>query len=130
MVRNKKTCTRVKKSDADIASAVEKVITKEMTIREAADNIGMNKSTLARAVSKKRVADKEGREVETFQPNHGHNLVFSTQQEAMLLEYILHASKLHQGMTKKSVQKFAHEYAKHLEIKYPSSWDTNEMAGA
>ena len=47
----------------------------------------------------------------------------------MLMEYSLTASKLNQDMTKTAVKRFAYEYAKHLELKYLSTWDKNEMAG-
>ena len=114
MVRKAKETKRARRSDHDINTAVEKVINREMSIREAAEEVGMTKSTLARAVMKKRKADKEGETILTYQ---------------MLMEYILTASKVHQGMTKTAVRRFAYEYAKHLEQKHPSTWDNIEKAG-
>ena len=129
MVRKAKETKRARRSDHDINIAVEKVINREMSIREAAEEVGMTKSTLARAVMKKRKADKEGETILTYQPKHNHQQVFKDELEKMLMEYILTASKVHQGMTNTAVRRFAYEYAKHLELKYPSTWDKNEMAG-
>ena len=72
MVCKAKETKRARRSDHDINVAVEKVINREMSIREAAEEVGMTKSTLARAVMKKRKADKEGETILTYQPKHNH----------------------------------------------------------
>jgi len=55
--------------------------------------------------------------------------VFTEEQENSLKEYIITASKMHQGKTKKMVREFAYDYAKTLNSKRPVPWDKTEMAG-
>lgn len=129
MVRNRKPTRRNAVSDAVIRNAVDSVMNKEMSLRQASEMNGISKSRLARAVIKSKNAAKDGLSISTFQPQHHHRMVFNTNQEDMLMSYILEASKIHQGMTKKSVRRFAYEYAKHLKLSYPDSWDPNETAG-
>lgn len=127
MVRNRKPSSRVRHSDEEILQAVTKVINKELTIREAADSINISKSTLARAVIKYKQSPEAT--TVTFQPNHGHQVVFTPKEETMLKNYILDASKFHCGLTKKMVQEFAFDYAKKIDRKFPPTWEENRMAG-
>lgn len=129
MVRNKKPTARVRHNDEEILRAVVKVVNQQMTIREAADNISMSKSTLARAVTKYRQSLKDTNIKITFQPNHGHQLVFTTEEELLLAQYIIDASKFHCGLTKNMVREFAFDYVKKLDRNYPSNWDKAGMAG-
>lgn len=127
MVRNRKPTGRVRHSDEEILHAVRKVVNKELTIREAADSINISKSTLARAVLKYKQSPEST--TLTFQPNHGHQIVFTPKEESLLTEYILDASKFHCGLSKKMVREFAFEYATKCDITCPSTWKENCMAG-
>lgn len=130
MVRNKTPTSRVRQSDEVILEAIQAVIDKKLTLRVAAETYQMKKSTLARAVVKHRKKIADGIQTPaTFQPNHGHQIVFTTDEEKLLEQYIIDASKRHHGMTKKLVQEFAYEYAQHLNKKYPTSWNVRKIAG-
>lgn len=84
--------------------------------------------TLARASRKWKNADEQQKENISFQPNDGHHKVFTSAEENSLVEYIITASKLHQGLSKNMCE-FAYEYAKALNRKYPASWERNQTAG-
>lgn len=60
---------------------------------------------------------------------YGVNQVFTNQQEIQLAEYILKCSKLNYGLTIVQCRKFAYEYAKKIELRYPTSWEVNQAAG-
>lgn len=130
MVRNRKPSSRVRTSEEETLRAVQAVIDKKMSLRTAADNYEMKKTTLARAVIKQRrnVAAGDGTLI-TFQPNYSHQIIFTKDEERMLEEYILNASKRHYGMTKLMVRQFAYEYTDHLCKTFPAAWTQAKMAG-
>lgn len=129
MVRNRKQTDRKRLSDDDMREAVSLVINKTETLSAVATKFGLAKSTLFRAVHKEQDANKRGTSVATFKPNHGHHRVFTDKEEQDLVDYILEASKIHQGMTKKMVREFAYQWASSLNKKHPPTWSTNTMAG-
>lgn len=129
MVRNRKQTDRQRLSDEDMREAVRMVINKADTLSGVARRFGLAKSTLFRAVGKEHDANKQGTTVVTFQPNHGHQQVFTHKEEQDLVDYIKDASKIHQGMTKKMVREFAYQWATSLKKKHPPNWSTNTMAG-
>ena len=130
MVRNRAPTKRNRPDDTNIHDAVQSVINKTLTLRMAAESVGMTKSTLARAVDKARKAQECGDTVATFQPRHGQPRIFNDREESLLVDYVIKASKLHSGLTKKMVREFAHEYACHLNRKQPENWKRDNMAGA
>lgn len=55
--------------------------------------------------------------------------VFTVEEGRLLNKYILGSCKMHFGLTYTQVRRLAYEYANDINIKHPSSWDTNKMAG-
>ncbi|KAJ8966394.1 hypothetical protein NQ314_003542 [Rhamnusium bicolor] len=55
--------------------------------------------------------------------------VFSVQEEIQLEEYLKVSSNINYGLTFCSCRTLAFKFANELKKKYPSSWDTNRMAG-
>lgn len=55
--------------------------------------------------------------------------IFTPQQEATLVEYVLSARKIDYGLTAKEVRFMASEFALNEEVPHPSSWDEADMAG-
>jgi len=64
-----------------------------------------------------------------FQKSKAHQSVFTKHQELKLKDYILTASRQHDGLTKKQVRQLAWECAERNNCVYPSGWDDNECAG-
>ena len=56
-------------------------------------------------------------------------IVFSKDKEDRLVSYILKAASIHMGLTPKEIRTLAYEYAKANDIKCPSIWISNEIAG-
>ena len=59
-------------------------------------------------------------------------LVYSVEQEQLLVAYIIKASKLYFGLTPIEVRKLAYEYAQqneNISCNIPNSWHTNKQAG-
>lgn len=54
--------------------------------------------------------------------------VFNEEQNKMLVEYIKDAANLQFGLTLKDVKVLAYQFAKANKIKYPSIWDSKQMA--
>ena len=129
MVRNRLPTTRKRGTDEDFAHGI-KLVAKGVPLREAAEHVGITKSTLTCAVVKSKKALTDGKPpLATFQPRHGYNTVFTGGEEAQLEQYIIQASKIHAGLTKKMVREFAFEYAVELKKKCPPSWHKNKITG-
>lgn len=131
MVRNPKTTQRVSHSDEHIRAAVQAVIDRKLSLRAVAEEYQITKSTLSRYVAKAKNATDHGEVAAnvTYQPRFNHAKVFDEPQETSLTEYLLTASKMHAGLTKRMLREFAYEYAKLNRITYPTTWDTNKIAG-
>ena len=131
MVRNRKPIQRISHSDEHIRAAVEAVIDKKLSLRTAAEDYQLSKSTLSRYVMKAKCAIQNGEAAATvtYQPRNDHAKIFHDSQEKSLVEYLLTASKMHAGLTRKMLMGFAYEYAKINRLTYPATWDTNKQAG-
>lgn len=55
--------------------------------------------------------------------------VFSTEEEVMLVAYLLKASNLYYGLCPKEVRKLAYDFAIKLERKIPENWTEAKIAG-
>lgn len=56
-------------------------------------------------------------------------MIFSNNEECMLTDYLLKASKMHYGLTAYQARTLAFEYALALKKKCPQSWGKNKAAG-
>lgn len=57
------------------------------------------------------------------------NRIFSTEQEKLMVNYIIRAAEIYYGFPPKEIRKLAYELAAKYEIKRPNKWDVNKMAG-
>lgn len=64
-----------------------------------------------------------------FCPNYEVNKIFSKEIEKDLKDYIIFASKIHHGLTKKQTKLLAYQLALKNNLKMPPSWSTNRIAG-
>ncbi|XP_067939990.1 uncharacterized protein [Watersipora subatra] len=126
MVRKRKTSAKGKIADSVFELAIKEVIDGKLSLRAASESYVIPKSTLARAVTKRR---KAGDASVTYQPRWDNRRVFSTEHEVMLESYLVEGAKHHACLTKVMMRQFAYEYAKKLNLKYPILWDKNEKAG-
>ena len=55
--------------------------------------------------------------------------VFSDEEEAALVKYIITMSKLFHGLTKMQTKQLAYKFAKNKNIKIPQNWIRDEAAG-
>lgn len=107
-------------------TAVKSVIQDKFSIRKASQTYNISKSALHRAVnSALRLTDPKNFE---HTPNIGNRRVFTTQQEACLVDYLITASKMCYGLGHAALRKLAYQYAKGLNIPYPEKWDTDLKA--
>lgn len=72
---------------------------------------------------------KEGTSVQDLRENLAVEKLFNEEQNKMLVEYIKDAANLQFGLTLKDVKVLAYQFAKANKIKYPSTWDSKQMAG-
>jgi len=131
MVRNRKPTERITHADEQIRAAVRAVTERKLSLRAASVDYNISKSSLARYVTKAREAIIQGEAITaiSYQPRYNHAKVFNDDQERALSEYLLVASKMHAGLTRKMLMELAFEYAKMNQFIYPTSWDTNSQAG-
>lgn len=54
--------------------------------------------------------------------------MLTTQQEKEFAKYLIAASEINFGLTKREVQTFAYQFAKKVQVKYPVEWDKHLSA--
>lgn len=94
-------------------------------LRQSAAKFGIAWSTLRRYVLK----TDSGAATCQFEPNYKNKQVFPESLEVELKDYIIQASKIHYGVTKKKVTEIAYKLAKSNGLKFPESWEKNQRAG-
>jgi len=105
--------------------AVDEVIGGK-SVRVVSKERGLKKSTLHRYVLA-RQKQAEGRN--SYKPNYDNARVFTDQQETMLADYCLTASRMHYGLPPKQCCKLAHDFAVANKVQVPVSWHKNSCAG-
>lgn len=150
MVRNyvKKT-NRASINENDVAAAINDILNGNCSLRGAAAEYGIHFATLQYRLGLHRKKnqqlliedDSDQEDLPPAQPlppavpevrkmsKYSTQQVFSIDQEAMLVEYLITCSKLKHGLTKADLRKFAFQYAISLRLNVPRSWTKNESAG-
>jgi len=108
---------------ASIKSAVDAVLNGS-AVNTAAKQFGVNRMTLKRHVKLRRDNPET-----SFVAKYAHRQVFSGDDEKMLAEYLLLASKMHYGLSTKQTRRLAYNFAIANSKNVPQSWKTNECAG-
>lgn len=121
--------TKHAENKKSMEKAVKDVVENGLSIREAADRNGISKSALSRKIIKfKNEGETEKQEFD-FGRKHGFRCVFTAEEEKLLAEYLIQASKMCYGLTLKDTQKLAYRYAIANKKKIPPSWIEKESAG-
>ena len=112
--------------------AAESVVSQDMSLHKAAINYGIAKTTLFRYVVKLRLQRKSSVVTPSlkFMPNYSVRRIFSDDEETMLADYLLHASKLHHGLSVKAARVLAYDFGIANNKDVPGNWIVDQKAGA
>ena len=101
------------------------VLQNKLTIRQSAEKYAVSKSAIYRYVIQ---CKKSGIDSFVYTPKYDIHIVFSSEEEEELRNYLLQSAKLHYGLTKIETRKLAYQYAKQNGKDMPD-WDEQQMAG-
>ncbi|XP_069102972.1 uncharacterized protein [Argopecten irradians] len=103
--------------------ARDRVLLSNVSVRAAAAEFNIDRSTLKRFILKK------SSNPDASMGYRGHRQVLSAQQEDILEDYLLTASKIYFGMSPKSTRELAYQCAISFGISIPESWERDKCAG-
>ncbi|KAG1714540.1 hypothetical protein GQR58_001134 [Nymphon striatum] len=117
--------------------AVQEVLVQKRPCRAVAKDFEIPHVTLRRYVLKHKANFKKPEAedlavVEVKLDRYGYakmHAIFKPEHEALLVQYLLKASKLYYGLCPKEVRRLAYEYASQLDLNMPRIWIDNECAG-
>ncbi|KAG1676006.1 hypothetical protein GQR58_014449 [Nymphon striatum] len=117
--------------------AVQEVLVQKRPCRAVAKDFEIPHVTLRRYVLKHKANFNEPEAedlavVEVKLDRYGYakmHAIFKPEHEALLVQYLLKASKLYYGLCPKEVRRLAYEYASQLDLNMPRIWIDNECAG-
>ncbi|KAB0790122.1 hypothetical protein PPYR_15343 [Photinus pyralis] len=115
-------------SEASMKRVVEEVVRHNVCLRVAASNNNVKFQTLFRYVKKLKADPNKSLEEVTMKPNYQSRLIFTSEQEKMLVDYILRCSKMCYGKSTIDVRKLAYEMAKINSIPIHPSWEDSKRA--
>ncbi|EDS28122.1 conserved hypothetical protein [Culex quinquefasciatus] len=93
--------------------------------RMVAKKFNLSHQTLARYVQKYKQLGEGAR----MRPNYEVRKVFSTEQEKMLVDYIIKSAQMMYGLTYADIRNLAFDLASKNDLQRPASWDEHESAG-
>lgn len=114
-------------SNKKILQCIEMVIKEKKSLRDVAMAMKISKSALARHV--KTYKNSVDTDNIVFRKNLVSGMVFTTDQENSLNDYLLTSSYMNYGLSRQQVRKLAYEYGNTLNLNIPDSWKSNKMAG-
>ena len=116
--------------------AVNAVLERRLSIRNAAKTYGLKKSTVAYALKNRQGVTEEPRANPVTppgrpspSPNLKRKTVFSNKQEKEFVEYLLKCQLMNHGLTPKEARKLAFEWGKLIGVETPESWVRDDIAG-
>lgn len=106
--------------------AAGEVLSKENSLRKAANKYEINFMTLCRYIKKQSELPlkKNCKLVGYSKPMQ----VFTDNLETTLLNYLIHCSRIYYGLTPLNVKILAYDYAKANNVAYPKNWDISKQA--
>lgn len=110
----------------NLKQAVNDVIAKRFSITKAAKNCSISKTTLLRHLKLHRESNED---IFSYRSNIKSQQVFTDQEEQMLEKYLLTASQLHYGLSKKELAVLAFQFAIENKKKMPPKWAEKKRAG-
>lgn len=101
------------------------------SLRQAAVKYGVNYISLLRYKRKRDIANENDNELEqnVSMGYVAHNKVFNDDQERQLAKYLMRCADIYFGLSTREVRKFAYELAVKYNLRAPSTWLENKMAG-
>lgn len=107
-----------------IQRAYSDVVDNGKSIRTAAKDYDVPKSTLARYVKARNLPDTS-----TFGSVHTSKQIFTKAEEDHLATYLIKASHMHYGLDLKQTKELAYQFAIANKKTVPETWETNKTAG-
>lgn len=115
---------------ADLEEAARLVNDDSKSVRYAANQLSIPRTSLTRYLKKLKVAQDRGHPLPVVGYRNGRQ-IFTDNDEQELAQYIIHAGTIYYGLSTTEVRKFAYEYAvANLDLhKIPRTWRETEAAG-
>lgn len=128
MPRSKTNVKRQKPLGTNVVEAAKLVLQGKSTLRQAASQFNVSKSTLSRHLIKHTVS---GNEEFFYEAHQDVKKVFTQQQEDELASYLVESANIHYGLSTTQVRRLAFDYAEANKLIYPESWNKQNinMAG-
>lgn len=117
-----------------IQRALQDLLNGNCSVRKAATDHGISKSLLHLRFKKLKEKDDQNFDLPPIPQIRGSSKyssmqVFNKQEEDMLEDYLIQASKMQYGLTYKQIRDFAYSYASKVSNKIPKTWEDNKTAG-
>jgi len=106
--------------------AAEQVISRQLSLCEAAKTFSIPKTTLFRYCTKLRRTGDKG--LVSFCPNYSVRRICTDSQESLIAEYLLQAAKLHHRLSSRAARSLAFDFAAVNNIQHPINWIVNQAA--
>ena len=107
--------------------AVEQIIENKASIRNISEEYAIPFTTLLRYVYKYKFFEHSTDVV--FEPRYNCRKVFLNAEETILKDYFIKPSKIHHGLSAKSAQELAYQFAIKINKFFPSNWEKKKSAG-
>lgn len=128
MPRSKTGQKRKKQDSADMLQAAELVLKSGWSVRQAALELKVAKSTLAMHIKQHKLSGRSNEEF-SYNPKNDVKRIFRNEEEEMLKNYLKQASMMHYGLTRKQFRCLVFDFAQTNNKMYPERWDRDGMAG-
>jgi len=103
------------------------VLSKESSLRNAAEKYEINFMTLQRYIKKQsNLPLKPNCKLVGYAKKKKQ--IFSDELESTLSNYLVHCCRIYYGLTPSDVKVLAYEYAKSNNVAYPKGWDVYKIA--
>ncbi|KAJ8912432.1 hypothetical protein NQ315_006098 [Exocentrus adspersus] len=126
MPRSKQGVKRPPVDTDNLKTAIDDVLQREFSVGKAARNNSVSKTTLLRHLKAHKSLNNEEF---LYTSNIKCKQVFSAQEETLLADYTLMASKLHYGLSKEALAKLAYQFGVANNKNMPPKWLEKEKAG-
>lgn len=107
-----------------IKRAYNDVVSGNKSVRQAAKDYNIPKSTLARYVQRKAISSEN----KNFHSIHVSRQIFTSEEEMLLGNYLIRAADMHYGLSAEQTKQFAYQFAVGNGKTIPKTWMTNKSA--
>lgn len=124
MPRSKQNIKRKCPNTDALQAAARAIQNDNISVRTASKNFEVSRSTLKRYLTKL----NQNIPYKSYE-NCAVRKVFSEDEEKSLCEYVITASQMHYGLTRRDLQVLAYDFAKANNKRIPVSWENKQRAG-